>query len=706
MTSFLPYFLSGLLPTKPEVFSFSLRLALLIPSAALFLQHLPAQTFTDSNLPIVIINTDTDPLTGLPRLIPDEPKIPGSMKIIFRPDGSRNYVSDQNNPSFLHYNGRIGIELRGSTSQSLPKKPYGLTTLKDDNQSNNNVSLLGMPKENDWILNALAFDPSLIRDYISYTLSSELGNYATRGRYCEVVVNGDYKGLYLLMEKIKADQERVNIIKMNPSDNILPNVSGGYITKADKTTGGDPVAWITPSYAGVPVTYVHDTPEPDEITYPQHNYIQSQFDALRTVVAAKNQSITTGYPALIDVPSFVDYMLVNELASNVDAYQFSTFFHKDRDGKLRAGPVWDLNLTYGNDLFFWGYDRSHTNVWQFANGNNTGSTFWRDLFELPTFRCLLARRWNQASADGQPLNYNTIIHKINQVEALIAEAAIREDKRWGTVGNHANQLQKIRQWLQGRIYWLGLNLRDFSACATPVIPPIVISKIHYNPVAAGGFISDDLEFIELSNSGTSSVDLSGFYFRELALTYTFPANSRLPAGEKLFLASNAAIFQKFYGFPAFGQFTRTLSNKTHKLILADAFGNTIDEVNYSDSAPWPSEADGKGPYLQLVNLNTDNSLAANWMVSSQIITSSKTLPDQGSFSVFPNPAHDEITIRCEGKKIIALEINDLLGRKVLNKYTPKSSCESVDLSGLSNNLYILHITFEDGRKAAVKVIKQ
>ena len=127
-----------------------------------------AQVFTDSNIPIVIITTDKDPNTGIPTNIPDEPKVLGSMKVIYRPDGSRNYVTDQNNLGFLQYNGRIGIETKGSSSQFLEKKPYSITTLADDNITNNNVSILGMPEENDWILNSLAFDPSLIRDYLSY----------------------------------------------------------------------------------------------------------------------------------------------------------------------------------------------------------------------------------------------------------------------------------------------------------------------------------------------------------------------------------------------------------------------------------------------------------------------------------------------------------------------------------------------------------
>jgi len=129
-----------------------------------FYSHLlVAQNLVSSNLPIVIINTDTNEL-GNPLPIQDEVRIGAHMKIIYHTDGSRNYLTDQNNVNSLNYNGRISIEIRGSTSQSLPKKPYGLTTLEADNTTNNNVSLLDMPEENDWILNALAYDNSLIRD--------------------------------------------------------------------------------------------------------------------------------------------------------------------------------------------------------------------------------------------------------------------------------------------------------------------------------------------------------------------------------------------------------------------------------------------------------------------------------------------------------------------------------------------------------------
>ena len=288
-----------------------------------------AQNFTDSNLPIVVIETDNG------ATIPDEPKVLGTMKIIWHQDGSRNYLTDIDNPKFLNYNGRIGIERRGSSSQNFSKKPYGLETLLDDNVTNNNVSILGLPKENDWILNSLADDQTGMRDFLSYELSNRIGQYASRGVYCEVMINGNYKGLYIFMEKIKPDDNRVNIEKMDATCNSYPEVTGGYITKADKANG-DPVAWTMQGYGGgggwgggfaVNTDFIHHYPKPAVITTTQNNYIKGVFNNLASVANSHNTSITTGIPSVIDIPSFIDFMMIGEFASNVDVYTYSTFFH-------------------------------------------------------------------------------------------------------------------------------------------------------------------------------------------------------------------------------------------------------------------------------------------------------------------------------------------------------------------------------------------
>lgn len=174
-------------------------------------------TSLTSNLPIVIINTQ-----GL--TIPDEPKMTAKMKIIYNGEGVINSISD----SLYHYDGWIGIERRGSSTQQFQKKSYSLETRLESGE-NNNVELLGLPRENDWILYAPFSDKTLMRNALIFTLSNETGWYAPRTRFCEVILNDEYMGVYVFMEKIKRDRNRVDIAKLNPDDTEGDQLTGGYI---------------------------------------------------------------------------------------------------------------------------------------------------------------------------------------------------------------------------------------------------------------------------------------------------------------------------------------------------------------------------------------------------------------------------------------------------------------------------------------------
>lgn len=637
-----------------------------------------AQAFTDSNLPIVIIDTDG----GV--TIPDEPKVLATMKIIWHEDGSRNYVSDQNSPEFLNYDGRIGIEIRGSSSQMLQKKPYGLETLQADNVTNNNVSILGMPKENDWVLNSLAYDQTGIRDVLSYELSEKLGQYAPRRVYCEVMINGDYKGLYVFMEKIKADDNRVNIEKMDATCNSYPEVTGGYITKTDKTNGSDPVAWTMQSYGSGWWTpsndFIHHYPKPEDITSAQNNYIKSVFMNLASVAGSHNVSIESGIPSIIDVKAFVDFMLIAEFSSNVDVYTYSTFFHKDRLGKLRAGPVWDYNLAYGHDEFG---NRSRYDVWQFDNSDNTGPKFWKDLFNTDEFRCLLAKRWFEVTSDGNILDYNHICDRMDEIDAWIGEGIERDNQRWHKMQQHVSETQAMKTWIQQRINWLNQHIGSYNECDDIDLPPLVISKIHYHPLDLPEINGNQLEFIQINNNGDEDIDLTGIYLRELGITYQFPNGSHLAALDSLVLCSDSITYMNYYGLTPFGGYNRKLSNKSENIVIADAWGNVIDEVHYADSEPWPTEPDGNGPYLQLIDLNSDNSLAENWTYSSSFynvedISACKVV-------IYPNPSNGIVNIITE-EDVISVEIVDLSGKTI-----KLSNCNTIDTSSLNSGIYILKI---------------
>ena len=559
-------------------------------------------------------------------------------------------------------------------------------------------------QENDWILSGLAYDPSFMRDFLSYKLANLTGNYASRGRYCEVVLNGDFRGIYVLQEKLKADDSRIDIKKIKEDDLTMPKLTGGYITKADKSEGADTPAWYMDSYGWGDVKYIHEHPKPTTVMYEQNEYIKNEFELLEAYALQSNSSITEGYPSVIDIPSFIDFMILNELASNADSYQFSTFFHKDRNGKLRAGPIWDFNLILGNDLFEMGFDRSQTDIWQFLNGN-MGSTFWTDLFEDPVFNCYLTKRWQELTAPGMPLNLTGIFNLIDATQTLISEAAARQETVSETTGDFDQNIIEMKAFITERIQWISNELTITSLCDNITTPPLVISKINYNPLVDVSLNSSDFEFMELTNNSSSPIDLTGIYFGGLGLTYQFPEGASLPAQSVLYLSNDSESFNQRYGFEPFDEFSRSLSNDGEDLILRDAYGNSIDEVTYNDALPWPEEADGEGSFLKLVGLDLDNSLASSWIArpdtSENLSTGSRTF--DSFVSLYPNPVSDILNIKTSSGTISSVKLYSING-KLFRTYSFENRQVELDLSAFENGFYLLQIQ-TDSELLFKKIIK-
>lgn len=660
-------------------------------------QLLLAEDFTSSNLPIVLINTA--PLDT----IKNEPRVVAHMKIIFRGEGKRNLLTDKDSLAFLNYNGPITIEIRGSSSQMLQKKQYGFSTKKLDGVTNNNVALLDMPKDNDWILNGFAFDLSLMRDYLSYHLARTMGNYAVRTRYCEVLINGVYVGLYALQEKIKQGSNRLDIAKIDSSDLALPDVSGGYITKVDKLEKGDVLGWKESSARGInDLNFQHVLPKPNEVLPAQQEYIRDQFERLKQAAGRSNSSIVDGYPSVIDVPSFVDFMILNELASNVDGYQFSTFFHKDRRGKLKAGPIWDFNLTYGNDLTFWGWDRSKTNVWQFNNGDNEGSVFWRDLYGDSRFRCEVGHRWNELRKSGQPLNQFVIESFLDQTTGLIQEAVQRDMETWIGWYDHPQYVNAIKIFIRQRAEWLNTNMASFMNCKTVKPYPLVIDKIMYHPGTPEFGESDDQEFVGIRNNSDVAVDLTGIYFGGYGLSYTFPAGMVIGPQKEIMLCSDNKVFTGRYGFAPFAEYSRNLSNAGQKIALLDPWGNVIDEVNYLDESPWP-DADGNGAFLELINLNLDNNLASSWITNNVLVAVEDQLQSSG-ISVYPNLVQEVLHVDSQ-EPIREIQLYDVHGHMLERIVASSSQQHNLLMNDYAKGIYVVKVSTDNGAMVQ-KVVKE
>lgn len=416
--------------------------------------------FTSSNLPIVVIDTHG-------QAIPDEPKIAADMGIIYNGPGVRNNLSDP----FNHYNGKIAIEIRGSSSQQFPKKQYGFET-KDAQGKDLDVSLLNMPEEADWILSASYSDKTLMRNVLAYKLANDMGRYASRTQFCEVVLNGDYHGVYMLMEKIKRDKNRVNISKMEPTDISGDALTGGYIIKIDKLEGSDTDGWYSTflPYPGAwqRIYYQYDTPKLEDLAPEQISYIKNfvfTFENLMTKPEYADPQ--NGYAQYIDIDSFVDYFILNEISRNVDGYRLSTFMHKDRDskgGKLKMGPAWDYDLAFGNADYYNGAMLADWQVDFRVQSDGFQIPFWwQKLMQDSTFTSRVYARWRELRTNV--LEISRVHAYLDSMAAYIDEAQKRNFERWPILGTYvwpnafigqtyAEELNYLKEWLNLRMLWM------------------------------------------------------------------------------------------------------------------------------------------------------------------------------------------------------------------------------------------------------------
>jgi hypothetical protein len=293
---------------------------------------------------------------------------------------------------------------------------------------------------------------------------------------------------------------------------------------------------------------------------------------------------------------------------------------------------------------------------------------------------------------------------IDNTIALINEAMVRENQKWNTIPNNPQEIANLKIFIVDRITWMTSQLGSYSACDNVTVPPLVITKINYNPATSVSFsVSNDQEFIEITNTGSATVYLSGIYFKELGLSYQFPYNSTLPGNSSLYLCANSTVFQAKNGFAAFDQYTRNLSNKSENLVLVDAFGNVIDNVKYFDSAPWPTAPDGNGSYLQLISTSLDNNLASSWIASSTSLAVKEVNNDNSISVIYPNPTKHLLTISSTNN-IDAIEILDVFGKQLM---APKVNTNetSMDISNLSSGIYFVKIYNVFGVKTE-KLVKE
>ncbi len=475
------------------------KLLFLVFTSSILLQHLSAQTSSiiDTDLPLVIINTRGG-------VILNDPKITADFSVINNGIGKRNKSSDVAN----EYNGKIGIELRGQSSQGQPLKSYDLE-LRDAAGLELPTPLLGMPPESDWVLYAPYMDKTMMRNFLAYTLTREMGRWASRQKYVELILNNEYQGIYLLTEKIKRDSSRVNISKLLPTDNSGVELTGGYIFSLDK----EPNGWL--SNYPVPgainqsrrqFSYVY--PKLLDITPQQKTFIKQTVDDFENALAGPNfQDPSFGVRKHADLSSFIDFLIINELSRNVDGYRQSTYFHKNKnlyDSRIKAGPAWDFDLGFKNADYC---DGSFVSGWAYkfnyvCPGDGAGLIpFWWDRLMLDTaFVSALRCRW--LDLRKTTLSEQNINKLIDSADRVTTEARTRHFAKWnlsgntwwrGTnpIGSYEEEKNAMKIWIKQRAEWIDFNLQNKGACGDWPADnnENIIIKAFPNPFNNQGYIS-------------------------------------------------------------------------------------------------------------------------------------------------------------------------------------------------------------------------
>ena len=506
-------------------------------------QQIHETAWSDSTLlPLLIINTQ-----GLE--IPDEPRIVAHMGLIHNATGTYNKLVD----SYSEYDGQISIELRGESSQYFyDKKSFSIET-QTSSGDNNNVSLLGLPEENDFVLNAPYGDKSLMRNVLSYRLFEKFGHYSPRTRFVEVILNGDFQGLYVLTEKIKRDKNRVDIAKITPKDTTAEDISGGYLLRIDKISDMEPNEYwestVNPLFPEKnKIVYQFFDPDYYELTLAQRDYVKGYLKEFDEVLVGDNfMDPATGYRSYLDVPSFVDLMILNEFTKDVDAFRLSHYFYKQKDtkgGKLVSGPPWDYNLTFGNNDFTTDFHLPEN----WIHPHRIAIYWWNRAMQDPWFSNQLYCRWDELYTTV--LSPESMSAMIDSTYLALDEATSRNFARWPILGtyvwpnsfvgtNYGHEMGYLRLWIGDRLNWM--NDRWGGMClvasdqATQLIPDPRL-KVFPNP--------SDLShtYLSLSHSSASELsislyDLSGKKVYQSTISYSgseyafpLPDLSYLPSG--------------------------------------------------------------------------------------------------------------------------------------------------------------------------------
>ena len=421
-----------------------------------------------THLPLVIIDTDGQEIPGS---VTEERDAYGEALYETAADGSdvinvnvsiidnengNNHPSDEAQVTTLSE-----IRKRGHSSRRFEKAPY-LLNFVDENGEGNPLSVMGMGAHSDWVLYGPYLDKSLVRNYMWYNIAGEIMEWAPNVRYCELIINGQYEGLYLMVETITNG----NDCRLNLSDEVYGTSVTGYLLRGDRSTEED-VDGIRDIYTYMERTFTIGTdieiryPKKANLTEEMRKQIELDFAEFEKALNSyDHDTVDYGYWHYIDEDNFVDYFLINEFSINMDAGDYSTYIYKDMTGKYKMA-VWDFNNACDN------YVEAET-------GDDIMVMYSKPLFYMLTkserFVEKIIERYYELRetffSDEYLLNY------IDETLEYLGPAIERNNERWSeameeweplkpasrNLYSHEEAVEQLKEWLVGRGHWLDENI--------------------------------------------------------------------------------------------------------------------------------------------------------------------------------------------------------------------------------------------------------
>lgn len=383
----------------------------------------------NTGLPVVIINT------------PDNAEI--TSKDIYVENAFISIINAYGEEELLE---ETNIKGRGNSTWGCPKKPYAI---KFDKKQ----KVLGMPKDKSWVLLANYYDPTLIRNDLAFYMGDKMSNldYTPHYQYINLILNGENKGLYQLGEKVKISDGRVNV------------GDDGFLMEIDvRAKNEDDARWFEVPHISNPVNIKDPDVEYEDADYLfAKNYVTLADEAL---FSNEFCNLDNGWQAYMDMDSFADWYLINEIAKNNDAVFYSScYMNLCRNGKLKMGPIWDFDIAFGG----YPWEPRASEIANVTSGFYIKNVSWyKRLFLDPAFAEKVKERFNYYFANRQK-----IYDRVDKNATILKEKIVKENGLWGCVCDksasedevkvaYQQKVEELKKWIEARFQWMNSQINE------------------------------------------------------------------------------------------------------------------------------------------------------------------------------------------------------------------------------------------------------